>query len=625
MIADRDELDKYLQANPWPLKFSQDKQVEYLFRFTSPLPREKVWRLLSDTSNINRRLGLQRVYFTEDGGKITGKGRLGFRLHEWEEVPWQWESPSYIKLSRIFTKGHASFVRIHYSIEPAGNVGTAVTMYFGWIPKNLAGRILLILARKRCEKKFRNIIDTLEEPGSENIYYYLNPQIAEPAPQAGRKGKTVINTGKLTSLKNEIVSSGTPLPVAEALVNLIRKAPDEILYRIRPLETAASMNLDKKTLIAAMINATKAGMLAMSWDIICPHCRGVRESHQRLSTVTRNASCPVCNIDFDATSLNMIEISFTVTPGIRRIEKIEYCSSEAAGKPHILLQKHLHTGNTYLYNLPQIEKRIKFRIHGKKYYGLLDLKSEAPVLNLYWDDISSNRIIEAGPGSTVFISNTENFDMDYVVEYNDMDAMALRPADLFNSQQFRDLFPAEYIEPGISIDAGIQNIMIIDVPGSTAYYIESGDSRAFMTINRFSGLIHAIAMEFNGAMIKTMGDGVMLSFDRPMEAVKAGIRILKRLDGTGEIPLKVRISLHRGECLAVNLDSSIDYFGRAVNIAALLKNSIGAGEMLLSEPFASEPTVNAYLTEKGYQKNYTAAEIPGAGETRYLKIKVRRN
>ncbi|HQO40023.1 MAG TPA: adenylate/guanylate cyclase domain-containing protein, partial [Spirochaetota bacterium] len=135
---------------------------------------------------------------------------------------------------------------------------------------------------------------------------------------------------------------------------------------------------------------------------------------------------------------------------------------------------------------------------------------------------------------------------------------------------------------------------------------------------------HEIASDFRGAIVKTLGDGVMLVFDRPMNAVKAGIRILKTFSGEGEIPLTVRVSLHRGHCLAVNLDTSIDYFGQAVNVAAKLQNFTGSGEMTLSESFASELTVEKYLAEKGYTKNFAQAQITGAGSVRYLKIRVRK-
>jgi hypothetical protein len=261
---------------------------------------------------------------------------------------------------------------------------------------------------------------------------------------------------------------------------------------------------------------------------------------------------------------------------------------------------------------------------GKKYYGLLDLKKDAPLRNLYWDDISSSTIIETAPGSTVFLSNTEKSPAGYVIEHGENDASALRPSDIFSYQEFRDLYSSEAVATDLSIDIGMQNIMFVDVVGSTGFYGSTGDSRAFLTMRQYFASVHDIALEFRGAIVKTLGDGVMLVFDRPMNAVKAGIRMLKSFSGDGDIPLTVRVSLHRGHCLAVNLDSSIDYFGQAVNVTAKLQNFTGSGEMTLSESFAGEHSVNRYLSEKGYTKNFAQAMISGAGSIGYLKIKVRR-
>ena len=70
MIADKYELKSYLEKHPWPLRFSQERQVEYLYRFRSELSQEKLWPYLSDTSWLCGKLGLTAVKFTEKDGKL---------------------------------------------------------------------------------------------------------------------------------------------------------------------------------------------------------------------------------------------------------------------------------------------------------------------------------------------------------------------------------------------------------------------------------------------------------------------------------------------------------------------------------------------------------------------------
>lgn len=72
MILDKAGLEKYLAQNPWPIEFSQAKQVEYIYSFHIMLTREKAWKYLSDTSGISRRLGLKKVTYTEKNGSLYG-------------------------------------------------------------------------------------------------------------------------------------------------------------------------------------------------------------------------------------------------------------------------------------------------------------------------------------------------------------------------------------------------------------------------------------------------------------------------------------------------------------------------------------------------------------------------
>ena len=87
--------------------------------------------------------------------------------------------------------------------------------------------------------------------------------------------------------------------------------------------------------------ATRAGLLTISWDVICPHCRGTRLEIGSLYEVPNKANCDVCDVEFENESENSIEITFHVHPSIRNIAKVFYCSAEPAKKPHIKLQKYI--------------------------------------------------------------------------------------------------------------------------------------------------------------------------------------------------------------------------------------------------------------------------------------------
>jgi class 3 adenylate cyclase len=66
-----------------------------------------------------------------------------------------------------------------------------------------------------------------------------------------------------------------------------------------------------------------------------------------------------------------------------------------------------------------------------------------------------------------------------------------------------------------------------------------------------------------------------------------------------ESRLRLRVTLNTGSCLAVNLNSSIDYFGNTVNLGAKIQSIAEAGQIGFTEDFYQSQSVRDYLTEKG--------------------------
>jgi class 3 adenylate cyclase len=86
--------------------------------------------------------------------------------------------------------------------------------------------------------------------------------------------------------------------------------------------------------------------------------------------------------------------------------------------------------------------------------------------------------------------------------------------------------------------------------------------------------------------VKTIGDAAMAAFPRVDDAVRAAARIQRRYPPHNDEAVRVRVTLNAGRCLAVNLNSGIDYFGLAVNAAAKLQRYAGAGDVVF--PAASK-------------------------------------
>ncbi len=86
----------------------------------------------------------------------------------------------------------------------------------------------------------------------------------------------------------------------------------------------------------------------------------------------------------------------------------------------------------------------------------------------------------------------------------------------------------------------------------------------------------------HGYVVKALGDGYMLSFPNPGEAVAACLRMIERMHGD-DSALGVHASVHHG----VALYRDGDYFGRTVNLAARLLGLAGKDELVAGEAVVS--------------------------------------
>src|SRR5689334_12045924 len=113
--------------------------------------------------------------------------------------------------------------------------------------------------------------------------------------------------------------SAKPKPVS-AIEKLIRDAPDRELCRINTLAFAARHALDEDDVLAAFLHAARLGIFDMSWNILCPACGGVLDSGATLKTVKHaEYRCVLCAIAHEPTLDEIVEVTFTISPRVRRI------------------------------------------------------------------------------------------------------------------------------------------------------------------------------------------------------------------------------------------------------------------------------------------------------------------
>ena len=131
---------------------------------------------------------------------------------------------------------------------------------------------------------------------------------------------------------------------------------------------------------------------------------------------------------------------------------------------------------------------------------------------------------------------------------------------------------------------GTISILFSDIEDSTALNEQLGDASWVKLLATHDKLVHACVEQHHGHIVKSQGDGFMIVFRTPADAVRAGIAIQdafatsdhRRLKRT---PIRVRVGIHVGTVV----EREGDFFGTNVAMAARVAAHADGGEILVSD------------------------------------------
>jgi pimeloyl-ACP methyl ester carboxylesterase/class 3 adenylate cyclase len=124
-------------------------------------------------------------------------------------------------------------------------------------------------------------------------------------------------------------------------------------------------------------------------------------------------------------------------------------------------------------------------------------------------------------------------------------------------------------------DRILTTVMFTDIVGSTERAAALGDARWRELLGRHDELMRAELERHRGREVKTMGDGVLATFDGPARGIRCARAIA---DQVRSLDMELRAGLHTGECELIGDDIG----GMAVNIGARIGALAGADEVIVS-------------------------------------------
>ena len=131
-------------------------------------------------------------------------------------------------------------------------------------------------------------------------------------------------------------------------------------------------------------------------------------------------------------------------------------------------------------------------------------------------------------------------------------------------------------------------------------------------------MLNEIIASERGAVVKTIGDAVMATFETPDRAVAAAIRMREAMSDLGaqrqEQNLLLKMGIHEGPCLAVTLNEQQDYFGQTVNIASRVQGLAASRSIIVSEHVIENAEAASLLEREGLKPTLRHAALRGIAD-----------
>ncbi|MFN2498534.1 MAG: adenylate/guanylate cyclase domain-containing protein [Pyrinomonadaceae bacterium] len=602
------------------------QELHYRWTYDLKSSPEELWPFVSDTNRFNRDAGVPSVEPSKTRQKLrNARRRLQLSVYgmavEWEEQPFEWVRPSRFGVARTYSKGPMSELRALAELTPRDEGSTRLTYQVFITPRSMFGALIVALQMKlisarRFARAFRNY-DEMATIG---------------APPSSADSTVELSTAavdRIDSIKRKLISEHADTETITRLADFIKTADEFAVARIRPYQLADDWDVSRRDVLELCLKATRAGLLDLQWELLCPLCRGARETGGTLREISSELHCETCRIDFKVNFDRFVEVTFRPNSSLRVVEMQDFCMGSPQRTPHIVAQQLLAPRANRLLTVPLEPGR--YRLRALELSGGLDVSVTADGGN----SEATVTIAESGwPLAPLKLATLASLQLEngtaaeqlLILERLAWSDQAATAAEVTALQTFRDLFSSEALRPGQQISVGTLTVLFTDLRNSTQLYREIGDATAFgRVMNHFDVLKKVINAE-DGALVKTIGDAVMAIFRRPASALKAMLAAQEMLaaPGTGTAPLTLKAGIHEGPCIAVTLNDRLDYFGSTVNMAARLESLSTGNDVVISNSIYEDAEVQEFMRVENLRAEPFEIMLKGFDEERFELWRVRR-
>jgi adenylate cyclase len=553
-------------------------------------------------------MSLQAEWTWEFGTKRFASLRQGPFTFEWEERPTIWRVPEFFAVERLYIRGPLKRFLTTTTLESLAPDRTRVVV------------TILLEAASLLTEGLLPIVAATGKRGANRAFRLAAGLAArdETIPAAADPGVFA-----------PLVAMRIDPAVVAVIAGFVAGADDRDLARMRPYELADRWRMPRREVLRAFLAATRAGLLNLSWSVICSSCRGPSPGMESLEVLQSGYHCPACNVAFDAVFDRSVEVTFDAKPMGRGGDVGLFCIASPVRSSHVFGQFAVEAGEAADFELALAPGSYDVNAIGSGIApfvvsdeeGATELEVSLHALT----GIDTTHSVRSGVVGGRIENDLDDRTIVRVEDGRWPDTIATA-AQVTALAEFRDLFSSQVLAPGLQL--GIETIAVLftDLIGSTAMYSKTGDASAFRIVNDHFDVVRDIIARHEGAMVKTIGDAVMAVFVDTSRCFDAALELdesVRTISVEGE-PLRMRVGFHAGPCIAMRANDRIDYFGTTVNLAARLQSLAKAGEVTLAKSVARRPAIAPKLHDLGDRATEETVHVKGIeGAVEIVRISFR--
>lgn len=588
-------------------------------RILFPFDAEKTWAVLSERHRYTRAV---RQLMGLPGGLLIDPlpGPIAFLVSELPQTsgvvsrilfsPEQWQKGRYVEIRCLLQNMPLLDVTIRHEIVAADADGTVVEISV------LAGAEEASPAAEGMLDGMTGLHQRVTTDAMERARSGLSPYVdLTPRPESEHMVQRAQSLLRSSDVRD------TDSLVLRRLCEWLGSADEADLRRMRPVELANRFGVTTDLMLRLCLQAAKAGVLEMQWDVLCPVCKRPPTRAAHLCDLHAQNRCPTCDLEFECDMDTLTEVTFRPSVQLRAVTDTIYCTAGPDLAPHVESQ---------LLVAPQEERTLVLSLTPGRYLmccqrtrlcASLVVTESGPqnaALVLSSDGISPAEIELASSHATLSIRSNLPEERLFSIEREGWQKGILTAAQVCASQDFRVLFPREALASGEQIRIRKLAFLFTDLRGSTSFYEALGDGPAYGIVREHFDLLTRHIAEHHGAVVKTIGDAVMAVFVDPSAALSAALAVQADLPAWNRrrpgIPaLTVRMGIHSGPCIAVNANDYLDYFGTTVNLAARIQSQGQGADIVMLRSLAEDPSLAERLHDK--RKIHFSSPLAGMSGT----------